>query len=226
MPYEQFHRIRFGEQEANRPSFIKVKLKQGINPRSMVGPIERKWYDFALNRMKLPAEEIPRLAVHMSQDWYADVFADLQNQLRVVLLIFAVICSVAVLLIFCIFYMIVTAKQKDIAVIKSCGASSVAAASIFAGFGICAGIVGTALGVIMGMVITHNINILEKWVRMIFGIKLWRTSSYGLATIPHQVNWSAVPWIAAAAVIGCLVGVLIPAIIAARTRPVEILRYE
>jgi len=86
--------------------------------------------------------------------------------------------------------------------------------------------VGTALGVIMGMVITHNINILEKWVRMIFGIKLWRTSSYGLATIPHQVNWSAVPWIAAAAVIGCLVGVLIPAIIAARTRPVEILRYE
>jgi lipoprotein-releasing system permease protein len=226
MPYEQFYRIRFGEQELNRPSFIKVKLKRGIDPRSMVDSIQRKWHDFAADYLKLPADEIPRLAVHMSQDWYADVFADLQNQLRVVLLIFAVICSVAVLLIFCIFYMIVTTKQKDIAVIKSCGASSAAAASIFAGFGICAGIAGTALGVIMGMVITRNVNVLEEWVRIIFGIKLWRTSSYGLATIPHYVNWSAVPWIVGAAVLGTLAGVLIPAIIAARTKPVEILRYE
>lgn len=226
MPIEEFRRIRFGEQEASRPCFIKVKVKRGVNPRSVVPAIERSWQHFAAEHMKLAAEDIPRLSVHTSQDWYADVFADLQNQMRVVLLIFAVICSVAVLLIFCIFYMIVTTRQKDIAIIKSCGASSTAAASIFAGFGICAGIAGGAMGVVAGTVITRNINIVEGWVRIVFGIKLWRTSSYGLATIPHQVNWPAVPWIAGAAAIGCLAGVLIPAIIAARTKPVQILRYE
>lgn len=226
MPFEQFRRIRFGEEEAKRPCFFKVKVKQGINPRSVVPAIERRWQDFAIAHMKLLPEDVPHLAIHTSQDWYADVFEDLRNQLRVVLLIFGVICSVAVLLIFCIFYMIVTARQKDIAIVKSCGASSTAAASIFAGFGTCVGIVGAALGIIIGTAVTLNINVLEEWVRIIFGIKLWRTSSYGLATIPHHVNWPAVPSIVAAAVIGCLVGVLIPAIIAARTKPVEILRYE
>jgi lipoprotein-releasing system permease protein len=122
--------------------------------------------------------------------------------------------------------MIVTVRQKDIAIIKSCGASGSAAASIFAGFGMCVGITGSVLGLVLAIFITRNINTLEEWVRLIFGIKLWRTSSYGLATIPHQVNWLGVPWIVGFAIAGCLIGVLIPAIIAARTNPVKILRYE
>jgi len=226
MPFEQFHRLRFGEEESNRPSFIKVKLRQGIDPRSMVGPIEQKWYDFAINHLELRPEEVPRLAVHMSQDWYADVFEDLQNQRLIVLLIFGVICSVAVLLIFCIFYMIVTAKQKDIAIIKSCGASGMTAAAIFVGFGVFVSVIGSAVGVILGMIIIRNVNTLEEWVRVIFDIKLWRTSSYGLAEIPHHVHWAWVPLFVAIAIAGCLVGVLVPSLIAACRSPVKILRYE
>jgi len=226
MPYEQFYRIWFGEEESNRPSFIKVKLKKGVDPRSMVGPIEKKWHDFAVGYLKLAPEDVPRLAVHMSQEWYADVFEDLRNQKAIVLLIFAVICSVGVLLIFCIFYMIVTARQKDIAIIKSCGASRITAASIFGGFGIIVGVVGSAAGVVLGIIIIKNINILEQWVRVIFGLKLWRTSSYGLAEIPHQVHWAWVPLFVIIAIAGCLVGVLIPSLIAACRSPVKILRYE
>jgi lipoprotein-releasing system permease protein len=225
MPYEQFYKIWYGE-NSNRPSFIKVKLKKGVDPLSMVGPIQKMWNDFAIDYLKLPPENVPRLVVHMSQDWYADVFEDLRNQKAIVLLIFGVICSVGVLLIFCIFYMIVTAKQKDIAIIKSCGASNITAASIFAGFGIVAGIVGSAAGVILGIIITKNVNILEQWVRVIFGLKLWRTSSYGLAEIPHQVHWASAPLFAILAIAGCLVGVLIPSLIAAWRSPVKILRYE
>ncbi len=226
MPLEQFNRLRFGEEGANRPSYIKVKVKQGVEPRNVVATIQRRWYDFATERMKLPAEDVPQLTVHMSQDWYADVFEDLQNQRLIVLLIFGVICSVAVLLIFCIFYMIVTAKQKDIAIIKSCGASGMTAAAIFGGFGVLVGAIGSAVGVILGMIIISNVNTLEDWVRVIFDIKLWRTSSYGLAEIPHHVHWPWVPWFVAIAVAGCLVGVLAPSIIAACRSPVKILRYE
>jgi lipoprotein-releasing system permease protein len=226
MPYEQFHQLRFGELELNRPSFIKVKLRQGTDPQSMVGPIEQKWHDFAVEHLKLRPEEVPRLAVHMSQDWYADVFEDLRNQKAIVLLIFAVICSVGVLLIFCIFYMIVTAKQKDIAIIKSCGASGITAGGIFGGFGVVTGVVGSAAGVILGIVIIRNVNVLEQWVRVIFGLKLWRTSSYGLAEIPHQVHWAWVPLFVVIAIAGCLAGVLIPSLIAACRSPVKILRYE
>lgn len=225
MPYKQFYRIWFGE-KSSRPSFVKVKLQNGVEPNSMVGPIKNMWNDFATGYLKLAPEEVPRLAVHMSQDWYADVFEDLRNQKAIVLLIFAVICSVGVLLIFCIFYMIVTAKQKDIAIIKSCGASKIAAAGIFAGFGIVIGIIGSAAGVLLGIIITKNVNVLEQWVRVIFGIKLWRTSSYGLAEIPHQVHWASAPLFVLLAIAGCLVGVLIPSLIAAWRSPVKILRYE
>ena len=141
-------------------------------------------------------------------------------------MIFGVICSVTVLLIFCIFYMIVITKQKDVAIIKSCGAASSSAAFIFFGFGACVGVVGSALGIVLGYVVTRNINTLEDWVRVVFGMKLWRSSVYMFKTIPNEVNWPAVWWIVLVAIAACLVGALIPAIVAARTRPVEILRYE
>lgn len=226
LPYEHFESIAFGRNNVKKTRIVKIRVKDGTDPRSLVDFIKARWAEFAVETMNFETDAVPTLVIRMQQDWHRELFEDLRNQMRVVLLIFGVICSVAVLLIFCIFYMIVTAKQKDIAVIKSCGASSTAAAMIFAGFGACVGIAGSGLGVILGIIITKNVNVLEGWVRAIFGIKLWRTSSYGLAYIPHQVHWSSIPPIVIAAVLGCIVGVLIPSIIAARAKPVEILRYE
>lgn len=226
LPYELFHQIQFGDQQVKTAKYVKVKLNDNVEPMGMIDHIRAAWSKFAAEHIGLNPQAVPNLTIRLRQELHRDIFEDLYNQLRVVLLVFGVICSVAVLLIFCIFYMIVTTRQKDIAVIKSCGASSISAAGIFGGFGICAGLAGSLLGLTLGTIVTKNVNTLEHWIRIITGIKLWRTSSYGLAVIPHQVNWPDVLPIVAAAVIGCLVGVLIPAIIAARTKPVEILRYE
>ena len=49
---------------------------------------------------------------------------------------------------------------------------------------------------------------------------------YILNYIPNQLNWPDVFPIALAAVAGCCLGALIPAIVAAKTKPVDILRYE
>ncbi len=122
--------------------------------------------------------------------------------------------------------MIVRLKQRDIAIIKSCGATSGAVTFIFSGFGGCIGAVGSCLGIIIGIVVTRNINILQELIRVIFGLKLWRASTYGLNEIPHEVNWPAVGPIVFLAIAGCVIGALIPAIVAARTNPVKILRYE
>ena len=142
------------------------------------------------------------------------------------MLIFMVICSVVVLLIFCIFYMIVETRLKDIAIIKSCGATSVSAAMIFLGFGGCVGLVGSILGIVLGAIVTNRINIFAEWIRVIFGMKLWRSSSYGLNTIPNVVNWEMVLPVVLLAIAGSMFGALIPAIVAARSKPVDILRYE
>jgi len=122
--------------------------------------------------------------------------------------------------------MIVITKQKDIAIVKSCGAGNGSVASIFLGFGTCVGIVGAAIGTGLGYVIIRNINALEELVRVVFGLKIWRSSIYIFDRIPNQIDWSWTGPIILAAVCASAIGALIPAVVAARTRPVEILRYE
>jgi lipoprotein-releasing system permease protein len=122
--------------------------------------------------------------------------------------------------------MIVRLKQKDIAIIKSCGAPSGSVAFIFVGFGACVGIVGSGIGVAVGCVVTKNVNAFEAWVRIIFGLKLWKSSVYMFSRIPNEVDWGSALPIVLLAIAAAAIGTLIPAIVAARTRPVEILRYE
>jgi len=129
-------------------------------------------------------------------------------------------------LIFCIFYMIVRLKQKDIAIIKSCGAAGSSVAWIFVGFGACVGFIGSGIGVLLGYIITKDINTIEEWIRIIFGLKLWKSSVYYFTKIPNEVDWFWALVFVLLAIIAAAIGTLIPAIVAARTKPVEILRYE
>jgi lipoprotein-releasing system permease protein len=151
---------------------------------------------------------------------------ELRKQMGILLLIFGGVSVSAVVLIFCICYMIFRLKQRDIAIIKSCGAASSSAAFIFLAFGFCVGIVGSGIGAVLACIITKNINVIEKWISVIFGLKLWKSSVYMFSEIPNQVNWGWALPIVLFAVLAATIGALIPAIVAARTRPVEILRYE
>ncbi len=226
LPIDKWQKIQFGDDEVGSIRNVKIKLKKGIAAESMKDVIRKEWALFASEQLGLAANAAPGLRIRTSQEARGGFFAELRKQMRVVQLIIGTICTVAVLLIFCIFYMIVETRRKDVAIIKSCGATNSTVALIFTGFGACVGVAGSVLGIILGIIITRNINVLEEWVRIIFGMKLWVSSSYGLSTIPNQVNWAAIWPIVLIAIAGCCVGALIPAIVAARTKPVEILRYE
>ena len=96
----------------------------------------------------------------------------------------------------------------------------------FIDFGFCVGTMGAGIGSVLGHVITRNINTIERWVSIIFGLKLWRSSVYMFSKIPNEVNWPLALRIVLLAILAAAIGTLIPAIIAAITRPVDILRYE
>ena len=226
LSFEELNKLQFGDGVADATHSIKIKLTEGVDAEWARVPIFRVFEEFAAEQLGWSNEIIWQTKIQIVRQANADYFAELHMQMSVLLLIFGVICSVVILLIFCIFYMIVMTKQKDIAIIKSCGATSGSAALIFTGFGACVGVVGSALGILIGYVVTRNINTLEDWVSIVFGLKLWRSSSYMLNMIPNEVDWPAVWPIVFWAIGGCVAGALIPAIVAARTKPVEILRYE
>ena len=164
--------------------------------------------------------------IETSQQLLSRSIAEFRKQMGVLMVIFGIVSFGVVLLVFCIFYMIVRIKRKDIAILKSCGSSGSSIAAIFVGFGTFIGVLGSGAGIAIGYLITRNINVIEQWIRLIFGLKLWRSSVYLFSRIPNQVDWQWAVYVAVLAIFAAAVGSLIPAVVAALTKPVEILRYE
>lgn len=224
VPFEYLFEIQTGITEGKYANVFKLKLNKNYKKNAIQSTVLNLWEDFAKENLGWGDDDVLRMNIAFEEEH--SYFNELRKQMAILLLIFGVICSVVVLLVFCIFYMIVETRLKDIAIIKSCGAGTITAAMIFTGFGGCIGLAGSGIGIILGYVIIRNVNILERWVHILFGIKLWRRSSYILNYIPNQLNWPDVFPMVLIAVAGCCLGALIPAIVAAKTKPVDILRYE
>jgi lipoprotein-releasing system permease protein len=142
------------------------------------------------------------------------------------------ISIVAIFLIFCIFYMIVVEKTKDIGIIKSVGATDTGVAGIFLGYGLAIGIVGAGLGLLFGYLIVHNINEIHGWMGTITEkllrerVQIWNPEVYAFDTIPNTMDPTEVGVILVVAMISAVLGALVPAVRAARMQPVEALRWE
>ncbi len=210
---------------AGANEIVQIKLANNVKPEAALESVREVWQEFA-RKHQLPDYAVFNPLLATCRQMEARFVSELQKQLAVLMLIFGIVCSVGVLLIFCIFYMIVITRQKDIAVIKSCGAGSGAVALVFIGFGVCIGIIGSCVGTVFGYIITRNINTIEEWVRVVFGLKLWKSSAYMFTEIPNKIDLGAAGWIILFTICAAAIGALIPAVVAARTRPVEILRYE
>ena len=205
---------------------IQIRLSDKVRPETALAVVRGIWQNFARHQLGWTTYAISLTKIDTSRQMQARLIAEYRKQMGMLMLIFGVVSAGVVLLIFCIFYLIVMTKQKDIAVVKSCGLSSVAVAALFVVFGLIIGLIGSAFGVGMGYLFTKNVNYIERLISVVFGLKLWKSSTYMFTRIPNQIDWESVLWVAVAAVLAAAFGALIPAIAAAGVRPVKILRYE
>jgi len=226
LPIEELQKILYPDAEGQIAQQIQIKLTDDADVDVVLAQIRGLWESFAAGQLGWGSYLIRQTDITTSKQMQSQYVAEFRKQMGILLLIFGVVSFSVVLLIFCIFYMIVMTRQKDIAIIKSCGATSSSVALIFIGFGSCVGIVGSGVGTILGYIVTRNINTIEEWVRVLFGLKIWRSSVYMFSKIPNEVDWGWALVIVLSAVIASGIGALIPAIIAWRSRPVSILRYE
>jgi len=226
LPIERLQRILYPNQDGQVADQIQIKLASDAQTDVAMAQIRGVWQVFAAEQLGWGPYLILQTNIATAKQKQSQYVVELRKQMGVLLLIFGVVSFTVVLLILCIFYMIVITKQRDIAIIKSCGATSGSVALIFVGFGAFVGIIGSGIGAIMGYIVTKNINTVEEWIRIIFGLKLWKSSVYMFSKIPNEVNWDSALPIISSAVIAASLGALIPAIIAVMTKPVNILRYE
>ncbi|MHC4501204.1 MAG: ABC transporter permease [Planctomycetota bacterium] len=226
LPIEELQKRLYPDEASPIADQIQVKLVSGVDTDAALAVIRGVWQEFAAQQLGWGPYLIRGTDIQTAKQMQSQYVVELMKQLGVLLLIFGVVSFGVVVLVFCIFYMIVRLKQRDIAILKSCGATSTSVAVIFVGYGACVGIIGSCVGTIIGSVVTRNVNAIEEWIRIIFRLKLWKSSVYIFSKIPNQINWDWTLLIVLSAVIAVAVGALIPAIIGARTKPISILRYE
>ena len=136
------------------------------------------------------------------------------------------IIAVAGFGILAIFYMIVVEKTRDIGILKALGASSRGVMSIFLSYGLSLGVVGSGVGVVIGLLFVYYINEIEALLSKITGKKVFDETIYYFESIPTLVSPWMVFWVALGAMTIAVLASVLPARRAARLDPVRALRYE
>ncbi len=122
--------------------------------------------------------------------------------------------------------MLVKDKGKDIAVLRTMGASKGAILKIFFLDGAFIGIVGTFFGIILGLLFCDNIENIRQFLQNIAGRDLFAQEVYFLSKLPAKVETDVVVSIGIMSLLLSFIATLYPAYRAAKMDPVEALRYE
>lgn len=222
VPIEELSELLYADAGGPVADIVQVRLADGVDEDRGLAIVQGVWENYAKDRFPW----YRRADIQTSRQLQAELIAEYKKQMGILMLVFGLVSLSVVLLVFCIFSLLVMTKRKDIAILKSCGTGSEQVTALFLGFGFLNGLFGAILGIGIGAVITWNINSIELWISRAFGLKIWKVGNYMFSRIPDQVDWSAAVWIVLAAVAAAMVGAFVPAIRAAWTKPVEILRYE
>jgi len=162
-------------------------------------------------------------------DWMEmnrNLFSALRLEKIIMFIILMLIVLVAAFNIISTLIMVVMEKNKDIAILKSMGASSRSILKIFVIEGGVIGVVGTTLGVILGLLIAFNLEQITEFVENLFGFKILPSDVYYIDKFPSQVNPLDVGWIIIIAIGISLLATLYPSWRASKLDPAEALRYE
>ncbi len=155
-----------------------------------------------------------------------NLFSALKLEKRVMFIILSLIVLVAVFNIISALIMIVMEKSKDIAILKSMGATSRGIMKIFIYQGLIVGVIGTFLGSIAGLSVALNLQKVSLFVEKIFHFKILPGDVYYLSELPSQVNYGDVIVIIIGTLIVCFLSTIYPSLRASRLDPAEALRYE
>jgi lipoprotein-releasing system permease protein len=150
----------------------------------------------------------------------------LKTERTVMFIILTLIVLVAAFGIASTLFMVVMEKTRDIAILKSMGATNASIMKIFVIEGLLIGTAGTASGVAGGLLLALNLQPIVDFVQRTTGFELFSKDIYYLDHFPSQVVPFDVVVISVTAIAISLLATLYPSWQAARMDPVEALRYE
>ncbi len=162
-------------------------------------------------------------------DWQqsnSSFFNAIKVERNVMFLILSLIILVAAFNILSGQIMLVKSKGRDIAILRTMGATRGTVLRIFFMSGASIGVMGTVLGFLLGLVFTDNIQSIQHGLESLTGTELFSAEIYFLSRLPAVIDPVEVTEVVGMALFWSFVAPLWPAWRAARLDPVEALRYE
>ncbi len=160
------------------------------------------------------------------QDMNRSLFSALKLEKVTMFIILTLIILVAALNIISTLIMVVMEKHKDIAILKSIGASPAGIMKIFMVEGAIIGVIGTFAGAALGLAVAMNLERVVSLIEGIFHFKILPPSVYYIDKLPSRVEPMTVLIIVGFSLGISFLATLYPSWQAARMRPVDSLRYE
>ena len=157
-----------------------------------------------------------------NRNWFDAV----QIEKRLMAIILTLIVAVAAFNLVSTLVMTVTDKRADIAILRTLGASPRSVMGIFVVQGAAAGVLGTAAGVALGLLVAFNIDVIVPFIERTLGVAFLPGSIYLISRMPSDPRWADVLPIALVSLTLAFLATLYPSWRASRVNPAEALRYE
>jgi lipoprotein-releasing system permease protein len=194
------------------PSGVRLKIKDSQQARRVAAELS----------MQLGPEVIVRDWTRQNRTWFAAV----QVEKRMMFIILTLIVAVAAFNLVTTLVMTVTDKRADIAILRTLGASPQSIMKIFIVQGATVGVLGTLSGLLLGLGVAFNIDVIVPAIEGLFGASFLPQDIYLISRMPSDPQAADIWPIALISLALAFMATLYPSWRASRINPAEALRYE
>lgn len=168
----------------------------------------------------------PQFNIETWEDSSGAFFKAVAMEKTMMFIILLLIIAVAAFNLVATLVMVVKEKQADIAILRTMGATPGLIMRVFLVQGAIVGLLGTFIGVVLGLLLAHYANDIVMWIENLFHVQLIPASVYFVDYLPSKILASDVIHVVLIAVVLSLVAAIYPAWRAFKTEPAEALRYD
>ncbi len=218
MPLEALQNLRGmfdAETNVRYATSILIKLKPGTDLNAARDQLQARF----------PIKDYP-YRIQTWRDMQGPLLQAVQLETTLLNILLFLIIAVAGFGILATFYMIVVEKTRDVGILKSLGAPSRGVMSIFLGYGFSLGMVGSGVGLLLGLLFVHYINEIAAGLEVVTGRPIFDPTVYYFQQIPTIVEYPTILGVMIGAILIAGLASILPARRAAKLHPVEALRYE
>ncbi len=162
-------------------------------------------------------------------DWtqeHANFFRAIATEKAIMFIILSLIVAIAAFNLVSSLVMLVTDKQSDIAILRTLGMRPRTVMGIFMVQGMLIGLIGIVLGTVLGILLAENVTHVMHGLESLFGFQLMPADIYYISDLPSDLKPFDLLRIVGVSFLLSVLATIYPAWRAARTHPVEALRYE